>query len=405
MNIEVLMPAVGAGASEGKLIRWLKREGDTVTPGDLLAEIETDKAIVEIEALDGGTLHALLVPEGAEGIAVGSPIALLSDGSAPVSTAAVSSSPAPSLPSPSPAPVHDDTQSRPHFTATGSRHNASPLARRMARQHGLSLDELNGSGPRGRIVKIDVEHVLNQLSAKQKSRPDPVPSTEIVPHTVMRKTIARRLTLSKQQTPHFYLNCDIRMDALLALREQLNTQGKHETPAWRLSINDMLVFAVARTLRRVPEVNASWRDDAVLRHRQADICVAVATDGGLITPILRAADRKSMAEISTEIHALLEKARNGKLAPDDYQGGCFTISNLGMYGIRSFSAIINPPQAAILSVGAVEQRPAIEDGTVIPAQLMSVTLSADHRVIDGAIGARFLATLRRLIEAPLHLLA
>lgn len=426
MTIEVLMPAVGAGASEGKLIRWLKREGDPVVPGDLLAEIETDKAVMELEALDGGTLQALLVPEGAEGIAVGSAIAVLATADSDANAAAPATATAPAdIPRPPAATAVTAPAAQAVAPTDQPRQPASPLARRLARQHGVSLDGIDGSGPHGRIVRIDIEQALQQRTAAatvtaattttaapatpsgvpaQATTP-PAPDAERLPHSAMRKTIARRLTESKQQVPHFYLDCDIRMEALLALREQLNAQGAHAEPAWRLSVNDMLVFAVAKALRRVPAVNASWHDDAVLRHRRVDICVAVATDGGLLTPIVREADRKGMAEIAADIRTLADKARSGKLAPDEYQGGGFTISNLGMYGIRRFSAIINPPQAAILAVGAVEQRPVVMGDAVVPGQVMSVTLSADHRVIDGAVGAHFLATLRGLLEAPLGLLA
>lgn len=430
MPIEVLMPSVGAGASEGRLIRWLKHEGDTVVPGDVLAEIETDKAIVELEALDGGVMQRLLVAEGTEGITVGSAIALLSSGDADAGVASPAPATATSKQGLVAAHAVADAQAiataAMHQSASSSlgtahpRHAASPLARRLAEQRGIALTGLEGSGPHGRIVRLDVDRAWHHradtpaMPANAPATPaQPVPSTasrytdeaEPLPHSAMRKTIARRLTEAKQQVPHFYLDCDIRMEALLALREQLNAQGAQSSPEWRLSVNDMLVYALARALRRVPEINASWSDEAVLRHHRVDISVAVATEGGLLTPIVRDADRKGMAEIATEIRTLADKARSGKLAPHEYQGGGFTLSNLGMYGIRGFSAIINPPQAAILAVGAVEKRPVVESDTVVPGQVMSVTLSADHRVIDGAVGARFLATLRDLLETPLHLLA
>lgn len=419
MSIEVLMPAIGAGASDGKILRWLKKVGDTVTPGEVLAEIETDKAVVELDAIDAGVLHTILVPEGAQGIAVGSTIALLSDGSEEKvgACAVVEGSAVPAQASSTQVAVPElaGTQGE----SAKHRHVASPLARRLAQQWQINLEGLQGSGPKGRIVRVDVERAQAAsqptLIAEIPHQPPPlvVPALESVhvqqgtkrlPLTSMRKTIARRLSESKQQIPHFYMNCVVRMDAMLELREQLNTQGAKASPAWRLSVNDMLVFAVAKALCRVPAVNASWTEDAILLHQQVNICVAVATEGGLMTPIVRDADRKGMAEIAADIRMLAAKARSGKLLPDEYQGGGFTISNLGMYGIHSFSAIINPPQSAILAVGAVEKCPVVEGDALAVGQVMSLTLSADHRVIDGAVGATFLAELRKLLESPLNLL-
>lgn len=399
----IKLPSVAADTSGGTLHQWLKQEGDTVAVGDALAEIETEKAIVEINAEHAGVLGRIVVQAGAASVPVNTVIGVLlaqgEDASgidrvlAEAGAAATpSAAPAPTA-APAPAPAAETP-------APAARLFASPLARRLAAQWRIDLQSVAGTGPRGRIVRRDVEAARERAPAAAPSPLAARPAARRVPHTGMRRAIARRLTESKQNVPHFYLTVDCRMDALLALRAQANQGG-----AVKLSVNDFIVRAAALALREVPEVNASWHDDAVEYHAGADISVAVATDGGLVTPIVRDADVKPLSAIAGEIAELAARAKVNRLKPEEFTGGSLTVSNLGMYGIGQFAAIINPPQAAILAVGAAERRPVVdENGALAVASVMTVTLSADHRVVDGAVGARWLAALRKLLENPVRIL-
>jgi pyruvate dehydrogenase E2 component (dihydrolipoamide acetyltransferase) len=441
MPIEILMPALSPTMTEGNLTRWLKKEGDEVRSGDVIAEIETDKATMEYEAVDEGRIGKIIVPEGAQGIKVNQPIAvLLEEGEDPSSLAQFAAAPAPtktterSQPAPAaprvpaepkteppPAPA---AQPAPRPVANGGegRVFASPLARRMAHHAGLDLAAIRGSGPNGRIVKADIDRARGAPGAAPV-RPAalvaapgvpvsaPVFAKEQVlalagnppftekPHSAMRRVIARRLSESKQTVPHFYLSVDCVIDDLLKMRKTLN--AKSDT---RISVNDFAIRAAALALRQVPAANASWSDDAILLWERVDVAVAVALDDGLITPIVKAADQKGLAQIAKETKDLAERARTGKLKLEEFQGGTFSISNLGMYGIREFAAVINPPQGCILAVGAGEQRPVVKDGQLAVATVMTCTLSCDHRVVDGAVGAQFLAAFKKLIEDPLTML-
>lgn len=399
----IKLPSVAADTSGGTLHQWLKQEGDTVAVGDALAEIETEKAIVEINAEHAGVLGRIVVQAGAASVPVNTVIGVLlaqgEDASgidralAEAGAAATpSAAPAPTA-APAPAPAAETP-------APAARLFASPLARRLAAQWRIDLQSVAGTGPRGRIVRRDVEAARERAPAAAPSPLAARPASRRVPHTGMRRAIARRLTESKQNVPHFYLTVDCRMDALLALRAQANQGG-----AVKLSVNDFIVRAAALALREVPEVNASWHEDAVEYHAGADISVAVATDGGLVTPIVRDADVKPLSAIAGEIVELAARAKVNRLKPEEFTGGSLTVSNLGMYGIGQFAAIINPPQAAILAVGAAERRPVVdENGALAVASVMTVTLSADHRVVDGAVGARWLAALRKLLENPVRIL-
>jgi pyruvate dehydrogenase E2 component (dihydrolipoyllysine-residue acetyltransferase) len=438
MPIEILMPALSPTMTEGNLTRWLKKEGDEVHSGDVLAEIETDKATMEFEAIDDGRLGKILVPEGTEGIKVNEPIAVLlqegEDAAAVAAPARAASPPAAAPAEEAEAPGPRIAAAAPAATAESARSNgrifASPLARRMAAHAGLDLAALKGSGPQGRIVKADIEAALEHAppralaaptaparpappaAAPSSPLPRPVFAREQVvalagnppytekPHSGMRRTIARRLAESKQTVPHFYLTIDCALDALLRTRKELNAKSD----AYRISVNDFVVRAAALALRKVPAANASWSDEAILLWDSVDISVAVALDDGLITPIVKRADRKGLAAIAAETKDLVARARAGKLKPEEYQGGTFSISNLGMYGIREFAAVINPPQGAILAVGVGEQRPLVRDGALTVATVMSCTLSCDHRVVDGAVGAQFLAAFKKLVEDPLTML-
>ncbi len=431
MPIEILMPALSPTMTEGNLAKWLKNEGDAVKAGDVIAEIETDKATMEVEAVDEGTLGKILVAAGSQGVKVNQPIALLlEEGEDASALGKAAGGPAKPVPAPSPSPgpaavpvpaatpTAPKPQSAPRAgaaTAGGDRIFARPLARRMATQSGLDLAGVSGSGPHGRIVKSDIETALSKGAPAKAPAPAaaapgiapaaaaPVaglPAFTEQPHTMMRKVIAKRLTESKRDAPHFYLTLDCEIDALLKLRQEIN--GKSEK--LKVSVNDFVIKAAALALKLVPAANASWTDAAVRLYQGADISVAVATPGGLITPIVRGADTKSLSAISNEMKDLATRAREGKLKPEEYQGGTFSVSNLGMFGIREFAAVINPPQGAILAVGAGEQRPIVKDGALAIATMMTCTLSVDHRVVDGAIGAEFLAAFKKLIQDPLMLL-
>ncbi|MBK6863688.1 MAG: 2-oxo acid dehydrogenase subunit E2 [Ideonella sp.] len=402
MSIDILMPA---GTSEATLTRWAKRPGDALEKGDVLLEIETDKAIVEVEAPGAGVLARIDVPEGSRGIEAGARLGLIAapgEDAAALAVAAPNGAAAQTAPA-APATAAQAPAAPPATAASAAmpstRVKASPLARRLAQAAGLALSALHGSGPGGRIVKVDVERALQQPPLVAPAAPTAPIAPTAVAHTTMRRVIAQRLSEAKRNVPHFYLSVEVDVDAVLALREQLQAQA-----GIKPSVNDFVVKAVALAMKRLPAVNASWGDEAMLRHERVDVSVAVATPGGLVTPIVRDADTKSLAAIQAEVKALAARARDGRLKAEEYQGGGFTISNLGMYGVREFFAIVNPPQAAILAVGACEQRPVVRHGALAVGMRMTCSLSADHRVIDGALGAEFLAAVRGLIEAPLALL-
>lgn len=408
MPIKILMPALSPTMTEGNLVRWLKKEGDSVKSGEVMAEIETDKATMEVEAVDEGVIGKILVPAGTESVAVNSVIALLLEEGEDASSLETISIEMPVTSSAAPAqvqevPVLKAVPPQEVSPASTSRVFVSPLAKRIAEQNQLSLSVIQGSGPHGRIVKADVEAAIAQEGGKKPVAVAPVyGEAEYVdlPLNMMRKVIAKRLTESKQEVPHFYLTIDCHLDALLALRTDINKRLEGE----KLSVNDFIVRACALALMKVPEANTSWMETSLRQYQSADVSVAVAIDGGLVTPIVRAAEKKSLREISAEVKSLAEKAKAGKLKPEEFQGGTFTLSNLGMYGIKQFAAIINPPQACILAVGAGEQRPIIRDGKIEIATVMTCTLSVDHRAVDGAIGAHFLAAFKGFIEDPLSLL-
>ena len=426
MATNILMPALSPTMTEGTLARWLKKEGDQVKAGEIIAEIETDKATMEVEAVDEGLLGKILVPGGTAGVKVNDVIAVLvepgdSVGAAPAAKPVAAPAAAPPV-APAPAPVAAPVAQGQPAPASGDRAVASPLAKRMAQQAGLDLSAIRGSGPNGRIVKSDVEAALAKgtapKAAPQAPAAAPAPKAtaaplnlaalgahSAVPHSTMRKVIARRLSESKQTVPHFYVSMDIELDALLALRGQLNAASpKDGAGAFKLSVNDMIIKAAAVTLRRLPKVNASWTEDATLLYDDVDISVAVSIPDGLITPIVRKADQKGLVAISSEMKDLAARAKSGKLKPEEFQGGGFSISNMGMYGVRDFAAIINPPQAGILAVSAGEQRPVVKDGALAIATVMTCTLSVDHRIVDGALAAEWIAEFKRIVENPLSLM-
>ncbi len=430
MPVKILMPALSPTMTEGTLAKWMVAEGDEVGSGDVIAEIETDKATMEVEAVEEGRVGKLLVAEGTEGVKVNDTIALLLEDGEDESAleGAADSAPAPAAEKPAPAAAPDDKPATPApgakpapaaapvAKADGDRVFASPLARRMAEQAGLDLSGVKGSGPNGRIVKADVEAALaGGVAPAASAAPAPAaspapkatasaegfePDFDFEPASGMRKVIAQRLTESKQTVPHFYLTVDCQIDNLLALRKDLNSRSDE----YKLSVNDLIIKASGVALRKVPAANASWTGDGVKLYRSADISVAVAIEGGLITPVIRNAAGKGLETISNEMKELAAKARDGKLQPEEYQGGTFSISNLGMFGVKQFDAVINPPQGAILAVGAGEQRPVVNDGALGIATVMSVTLSVDHRAVDGAVGAEFLAAFKKLIEDPMTML-
>ena len=483
MATNILMPALSPTMTEGTLARWLKKEGDQVKAGDVIAEIETDKATMEVEAVDEGVLGRILVGDGTEGVKVNDPIAVLVEPGEAVPEGNGASAPAPQAKAPkdgggetaqatapgqsasegpaieavkasggkvagaaeqpvsmpssgggggggqqqSPAP--QPPRANGHAGAGGERVFASPLARRMAQQAGLDLSRMQGSGPNGRIVKSDIEAAMargpaQQAPAAQAPQPTAAPAPQpaaappapkpavappsaphkAVPNSSIRKVIARRLSESKQTIPHFYVTMDFEIDALLKLRSDLNAKSPKEKGAFKLSVNDLVIKAVATTLRRYPDVNAMWTDDAILQFEDVDVSVAVATPTGLITPIIRKADMKGLSAISNEMKDLAARAKANKLKPEEFQGGGFSISNMGMYGVRDFSAIINPPQAGILAVAAGEQRPVVKGGALAIATVMTCTLSVDHRVIDGALAAEFMQALKGVMEDPLSLM-
>lgn len=448
MATNILMPALSPTMTEGTLARWLKKEGDEVRAGDVLAEIETDKATMEVEAVDEGVLSKILVPDGTAGVKVNAPIAVLTadgeEAAAPPPAAAPPSAPAPAASAaPAPTPAAPAPMANGHDTGghDGERVFASPLARRMAKQANIDLSSIKGSGPNGRIIRADIEARgaptaaqpspveaqaggrevdAPQAAPVQQVAPAPAPTPapaakppaapvtaphQLVPNSTMRKVIARRLLESHQQVPNFYVTMDIEIDALLKLRADLNARAPKEGPgAFKLSVNDLVIKAAAAALRRVPKVNATYTEDAMIVYDDIDISVAVSMPDGLITPIVRKADQKGLAAISNEMKDLGARAKSGKLKPEEFQGGSFSISNLGMFGVKQFTAIINPPQAAILAVGAGEKRPVVKDGALAVATVMTCTLSVDHRVADGALGAEWMAVFKGIVEDPLSLM-
>lgn len=437
MPIEILMPALSPTMTEGNLSKWLKKEGDDVAAGDVIAEIETDKATMEVEAVDEGKIGRIVIKEGTKNVKVNELIAIILEEGEDKSaidkflkgkeeekkkqaaekpktataeksdtTAATVQLPAGSGLTPPPAPpVFKTSTSAKSFS--GERTKISPLAKRMAEKAGINIASITGTGPHGRIVEHDVENSIKSGGMASVVTRNPVEAVKIE-NDNMRQVIAQRLLQSKQHVPHFYLTIECNIDKLLALREDLNGEASNlestGKPAYKLSVNDMVIKAVAKSLKKIPAANASWTEKEIIFYNNVDVSVAVAIDGGLITPIIRNADQKSLPQISNEMKSLADKARKGKLQPEEFQGGGFSISNLGMYGIKNFSAIINPPQSCILAVGAGEKRPVIIGDKIEIANIMSVTLSCDHRVVDGAIGAEFLSAFKGFIEKPVTLI-
>ncbi len=446
MPTNILMPALSPTMEKGNLAKWLKKEGDTIKSGDIIAEIETDKATMEVEAVDEGILARIVVPEGTADVAVNEVIGVIAGegedaksisapaagGAAPAKAEAPKSD-APKAEAPAaaaaPAPAASAPAAAPAATG-GSRAFASPLARRIARDAGLDLNAIKGSGPHGRIVEKDVEAAKAGGGAKAApaaapSAPKPAAaplasgpsdeqvkklfepgSYEEIPHDGMRKTIARRLTEAKQTIPHFYVTLDCELDALLKLRAELNAAApeKDGKPAYKLSVNDMVIKALALALKAVPDANVSWTEGAMLKHKHADVGVAVSIPGGLITPIIRDACHKTLSQISNEMKDMAARAKARKLKPEEYQGGTTAVSNLGMFGVKDFAAVVNPPHATILAVGAGEQRVIVKGGQPAVATVMSVTLSTDHRAVDGALGAELLQAFKGYIEKPMAML-
>jgi pyruvate dehydrogenase E2 component (dihydrolipoamide acetyltransferase) len=434
MATNILMPALSPTMEEGKLAKWLVKEGDVVKSGTLLAEIETDKATMEFEAVDEGRIGKILVGEGTEGVKVNAPIAILLDeGEKADATPAAAAAPKVDIP----AAMKDiaaavkaeavPTAAAPTAKNDGKRVFASPLAKRIAASKGIDIGALSGTGPRGRIVKSDVENAKPGAAKPAAGAapaaagggipgvtplPDarllyPAGSYEEIPHDSMRKAIAKRLTSAKTLIPHYYLTLDCNLDALMAVREKMNAvapKDKDKKPAYKLSVNDFIMKASAMALMKHPDVNASWTDTSILKHKDADVGVAVALDFGLITPIIFKAQTKGLVEISNEVKELAGLAKAKKLKPNQYEGGGFSVSNLGMYGIKNFTSIINPPQSCIIAVGAGEERPIVKNGKIEIATVMTVTMSADHRVVDGGTGAKFLQTLKQFIEEPASML-
>ena len=455
MPINITMPALSPTMEEGNLAKWLVKEGDHVGPGDVIAEIETDKATMEVEAVDEGTVAKIVVPGGTEGVKVNALIAILAGEGESVEDAAKggdtapAAAEAPKAEAPKPEaekpaasdpaasldkPIRDQNPGAPSpapTTQSGERVFSSPLARRIAKDAGLDVAQISGSGPHGRVVKKDVEAAIASGTGKPAGTEAPqaaasaAPATapkgmsddavlknfaegtyELVKHDGMRKTIARRLQESKQTIPHFYVTVDCELDALLALRSELNKSApvKDDKPAYKLSVNDMVIKALALALRDVPDANVSWTDENMVVHKHSDVGVAVSIPGGLITPIVRQAELKTLSAISGEMKDLGKRAKERKLKPEEYQGGTSSVSNMGMMGVKDFAAVINPPHATILAVGAGEQRAVVKDGALAIATVMSVTLSTDHRAVDGALGAELLAAFKGYIESPMGML-
>jgi pyruvate dehydrogenase E2 component (dihydrolipoamide acetyltransferase) len=433
MPVNILMPALSPTMTEGTLARWLKKEGDSVSSGDVIAEIETDKATMEVEAVDEGVLGRILIADGTEGVAVNTPIGILvGDGEAVPDSAAAPAAVAPNTDAPAPVPqpagaaapkTAPNTAPNTAPAAASGRIVASPLARRLARDAGIDLSGLQGSGPNGRIVRADLANAkaapAQGATKAPAATPAPAAGTgpspmapitaphRVVPNSGVRRVIARRLSEAKQFIPHFYVTIDVEMDALLGLRTQLNAAAPDGEDGFKLSVNDMLIKACAVTLKRVPKVNATYTDAAILEYEDVDISVAVSAPSGLITPIVRSAEKKSLAQISHEARGLIKRAREGKLKPEEFQGGGFSISNMGMFGVKAFSAIINPPQSGILAVSASEKRPVVRSDAngdrLDIATIMTATLSVDHRAVDGALAAEWVSVFKSVVEHPLSL--
>jgi pyruvate dehydrogenase E2 component (dihydrolipoamide acetyltransferase) len=451
MPINILMPALSPTMEKGNLAKWLKKEGDKVKSGDVIAEIETDKATMEVEAVDEGTIAKIVVPEGTQDVAVNDVIAVMAGDGEDVKSAASAPQPqkaeakaeskaaakpeAKSEPKPeakAEAPKQDAAPAKPTAQAPATQANghdrtfSSPLARRLAKEAGIELARINGSGPHGRIIARDVEQAksgkgLKAPAAAPAGAPSIAPSMsdkqilalfepgsyDVVPHDGMRRTIAQRLTASVQTVPHFYLTMDCDIGKLLAAREEINASApkdKEKKPLYKLSVNDFVIKALAIALQRIPDCNVSWTEAGMLKHKHSDIGVAVAMPGGLITPIIRKAEGKSLSIISAEMKDFAARARARKLKPDEYQGGTTAVSNLGMYGIKDFTAVINPPHATILAVGTSEERAVVRNGKIEAAHIMSVTLSCDHRAVDGALGAELIGAFKMLIENPVMMM-
>ncbi len=448
MPTNILMPALSPTMEKGNLAKWLKKEGDTIKSGDIIAEIETDKATMEVEAVDEGILAKIVVPEGTADVAVNEVIGVIAgEGEDAKSVSAPAAGAAPKAEAPkaepakaevapaaaAPAKAAEAPVATAPAKADGNRPFASPLARRLAKEAGLDLSAIAGSGPHGRIVEKDVEAAKKGGGAKAApaaapaaaptAKPAAAPlaagpsdeavkklfapgSYEEVPHDGMRKTIARRLLEAKQTVPHFYVTVDCDLDALLKLRAELNAAApeKDGKPAYKLSVNDMVIKALALALKAVPDANVSWTENTMLKHKHADVGVAVSIPGGLITPIIRDACHKTLSQISNEMKDMAARAKARKLKPEEYQGGTTAVSNLGMFGVKDFAAIVNPPHATILAVGAGEQRVIVKGGQPAVATVMSVTLSTDHRAVDGALGAELLQAFKGYIEKPMAML-
>ena len=449
MPINILMPALSPTMEKGNLAKWLKKEGEKVKPGDVIAEIETDKATMEVEAVDEGTLAKIVVPEGTNDVPVNQLIAVLagegedakaagaSAGSAPSPKPAEAAKPAeaPKAPAAAPAKAEAPKPAAPAPAAAPATNGharifSSPLARRLAKEAGIDIARIAGSGPHGRVIARDVAAAKEGKGLKAPgAAPSAVAASaapvapalsddkvralyeegsyEVVPHDNMRRTIAQRLTASTQTIPHFYLTIDCVIDKLLAAREEINAsapKNKEGKPAYKLSVNDFVIKALALALQRVPDANVSWTESGMLKHKHSDVGVAVAMPGGLITPIIRQAESKSLSVISGEMKDFAARARARKLKPQEYQGGTTAVSNLGMYGIKDFTAVINPPHATILAAGAGEERAIVRNGQVVPAHVMSVTLSCDHRAVDGALGAELIGAFKMLIENPVMMM-
>jgi pyruvate dehydrogenase E2 component (dihydrolipoamide acetyltransferase) len=448
MPTNILMPALSPTMEKGNLARWLKKEGDRIKSGDVIAEIETDKATMEYEAIDDGTLAKIVVPEGTQDVAVNAVIAVLANEGEDVKAAASTAKSAPAAapkspetpklqPAPAKAAPASPTLSKPvppqaaqPGPASGAnRIFSSPLARRLAKEAGLDLNRVQGSGPHGRVIARDIEDAKSGKGLRASGMAPPpgvgAPSVaplmsdqqirslyedgsyDFVPHDGMRRTIAQRLTASTQTIPHFYVTVDCDIGRLMAAREEINASApkdKDGKPTYKLSVNDFVIKALALALQRIPDANVSWTESGVLKHKHSDISVAVALPGGLITPIIRMAESKSLSAISNEMRDLAARARARKLKPHEYQGGTSSVSNLGMYDIKDFTAVINPPQSTILAAGAGEERAVVRNGQIVPAMIMSVTLSCDHRTVDGALGAELVGAFKALIENPVMML-
>jgi pyruvate dehydrogenase E2 component (dihydrolipoamide acetyltransferase) len=445
MPINITMPALSPTMEEGNLAKWLVKEGDKIGPGDVIAEIETDKATMEVEAVDEGTVAKIVVPAGTEGVKVNALIAILAGegedvaaaaagGGAPKAEAPKAEAKAEAPKAAAAAPAASSAPAAANGHATADRTFASPLARRIAKDAGVDVTGVKGTGPHGRVVKADVEAAIAGGGAKaapaaapQAAAPAAAPapkgaseeatlklfeqgSYDLVPHDGMRKTIAKRLQESKQTIPHFYVSIDVELDALMALRAQLNGAApvkkteKGEVPAYKLSVNDMVIKALALALRDVPEANVSWTDTNMVKHKYSDVGVAVSIPGGLITPIIRKAEQKTLSAISNEMKDLGKRAKERKLKPEEYQGGTTAVSNMGMMGVKNFAAVVNPPHATILAVGAGEERVVVKNGQIVVVNAMTVTLSTDHRAVDGALGAELLQAFKKYIESPMGML-